>query len=220
MAGQSAKVMRLVVAGQHPLTLHGLCHLLATAADCAVLDACNDPKAIVEKVRRHQPDVVVLDLDRNATFTALRHLQHEPHPLRIVVLAGASDRERMLDAVVQLGATVVLAKELPPEMLMASIRKAGREEPPPHTTSEPTRRVTKLKPAPTSARAVSGRLTPRESQIARLAVQGLPTSEIAARLGLKHGTVKIHLHSVYTKLKVQGRLGLIVFARQQSLSGH
>jgi DNA-binding NarL/FixJ family response regulator len=61
-------------------------------------------------------------------------------------------------------------------------------------------------------------LTRRETEIARLAAVGLPTREIAARLAVKHGTVKIHLHSIYEKLKVEGRLGLVLFARRHRLT--
>jgi DNA-binding NarL/FixJ family response regulator len=44
------------------------------------------------------------------------------------------------------------------------------------------------------------------------------TREIAARLDVKQGTVKIHLHSIYDKLNVAGRLGLILVARRHGLA--
>jgi DNA-binding CsgD family transcriptional regulator len=50
-----------------------------------------------------------------------------------------------------------------------------------------------------------------------MAALGVSTREIADRLAVKRGTVKIHLHSIYDKLSVGGRLGLIVFARRHGL---
>ena len=44
------------------------------------------------------------------------------------------------------------------------------------------------------------KLTDRENDITRLVAQGLANKEICRQLGLMEGTVKIHLHNIYTKL--------------------
>jgi DNA-binding NarL/FixJ family response regulator len=54
-----------------------------------------------------------------------------------------------------------------------------------------------------------GVLSERESEVAALVVQGLPNKVIARRLGIREGTVKIHLHSIYRKLGVENRFGLV-----------
>jgi two-component system nitrate/nitrite response regulator NarP len=48
-------------------------------------------------------------------------------------------------------------------------------------------------------------LTPRELEIATLAYLQLDNEDIAARLGISVGTVKIHLHHVFDKLQLRGR---------------
>ncbi|MFE1595318.1 AAA family ATPase [Nocardia sp. NPDC058705] len=63
----------------------------------------------------------------------------------------------------------------------------------------------------TGARASGGplsSLTPQESQIVRLAAQGLSNREIAARLFLSHRTVGHHLYKAYPKLGVLSRAEL------------
>lgn len=60
-------------------------------------------------------------------------------------------------------------------------------------------------PAPSSLAAV---LTPRELEIAMLAAQGARNSEIAEKLSIAHGTVKTHMHSIYSKLGVDSRVYL------------
>ena len=47
--------------------------------------------------------------------------------------------------------------------------------------------------------------------------QAIGAAEIAKRLGITEGTVKVHLHSIYEKLNVDGRLALSVYAREHSL---
>jgi DNA-binding NarL/FixJ family response regulator len=63
-------------------------------------------------------------------------------------------------------------------------------------------------PALTTAVLARIALTPRQLEIARLAVAGLANKEIAARLCLSHRTVENNLHAAYEKLGVAGRDGL------------
>ena len=51
-------------------------------------------------------------------------------------------------------------------------------------------------------------LTPREMQVLELVEQGLKNREIAMELGIRSGTVKIHLKHIFEKTGVRGRYGL------------
>lgn len=59
-------------------------------------------------------------------------------------------------------------------------------------------------------------LTRREEQVAKLASEGLANKAIATQLCLTEGTVKIHLHNIYQKLRISNRAGLILFRSSQS----
>jgi two-component system nitrate/nitrite response regulator NarL len=56
-------------------------------------------------------------------------------------------------------------------------------------------------------------LTPREAEVCQLVTEGLANKAIARQLGLCEGTVKIHLHHIYRKLRVANRVGLILASR-------
>jgi DNA-binding CsgD family transcriptional regulator len=56
-------------------------------------------------------------------------------------------------------------------------------------------------------------LTPRERQIAELAAEGLSSLTIGARLGIREGTVSVHLHRIYAKLGVASRVQLALRLR-------
>jgi two-component system, NarL family, nitrate/nitrite response regulator NarL len=60
-------------------------------------------------------------------------------------------------------------------------------------------------------------LTTRERQIVRVMAEGLTNKEIAQRLKLAEGTVKVHLHHIYRKLGIANRTALAVRANNQTL---
>jgi len=66
--------------------------------------------------------------------------------------------------------------------------------------------------------SVSGpTLTRRETEIVRLVSQGLANKVIARELGVREGTVKIHLHSVFRKLRISSRADLILSGIEKSV---
>jgi two-component system nitrate/nitrite response regulator NarL len=52
-------------------------------------------------------------------------------------------------------------------------------------------------------------LTNRERQIIRLVSEGLSNKEIARRLKVADGTIKVHLHNIFQKLDVSKRTALV-----------
>jgi DNA-binding NarL/FixJ family response regulator len=60
-------------------------------------------------------------------------------------------------------------------------------------------------------------LTPREIDIMRCVVQGLRNKEVGEKLYISEGTVKIHLHNVYEKLGITGRMALNLYAQEKKL---
>ena len=53
-------------------------------------------------------------------------------------------------------------------------------------------------------------LTAREQQVLELVEQGFKNKEIALELGIRPGTVKIHLKHIFEKTGVRGRYGLAI----------
>ncbi|SFB44891.1 LuxR family transcriptional regulator, maltose regulon positive regulatory protein [Cohnella sp. OV330] len=71
-----------------------------------------------------------------------------------------------------------------------------------------------------AASAPIGTLTAREAEVLKLIAEGLSNKEIAVRLVLTEGTVKLHIHRIYGKLQAKGRVQAIQIARQSGLIGH
>ena len=64
-------------------------------------------------------------------------------------------------------------------------------------------------------------LTSRERQIVLMVAEGLSNKDVGRRLNLSEGTVKVHLHNIYTKLGINKRtaLVLIVHSHREELMG-
>jgi DNA-binding NarL/FixJ family response regulator len=70
---------------------------------------------------------------------------------------------------------------------------------------------------PSQFAARSSQLTNREKQVIHMACQGLKSRGIALALRISEPTVAHHLTSIYSKLEVKDRIGLIIYAYQHSL---
>ena len=61
-------------------------------------------------------------------------------------------------------------------------------------------------------------LTPREIQAAKMIAGGLSSKLVADRLAISEGTTKLHLHHVYQKLNLDGRVALVRYMHSQGFS--
>jgi two-component system nitrate/nitrite response regulator NarL len=55
-------------------------------------------------------------------------------------------------------------------------------------------------------------LTSREKEIVFALAEGLSNKDVGRKLNLSEGTVKVHLHNIYSKLGVKNRTALAVLA--------
>jgi DNA-binding NarL/FixJ family response regulator len=209
--------IRLVLADDHPLVLAGLENLFRLEQDFQVLASCGDGEQALRAVRELRPDILVLDLRMPGKdgLAVLRALWEEKLPTRVVVLTAALDEDDVVEAV-RLGARGMVLKEMAPRLLVDCVRKvhAGEEWLEKHSV---TRALEKTLKREAGRREVSAVLTPREVELVRLVASGLPNKLIAKQLFISEGTVKVHLHSIYEKLHVSGRMALMLYAQEKGL---
>jgi DNA-binding NarL/FixJ family response regulator len=214
---REGQVLSLVLADHHPLTLSGLCQLFEKEPGCAVVAACSDTESALDAVRKHSPAIVVLDIELplDGAFMVLNEVRRERLSTQVVLLASRLEDHQVVEAV-RLGARGVVLKEMSPETLVQCVWRVNAGE----LCLEKAAvgpALNRLVKAEVAIRQAARGLTPRETEIVRLAIKGVPTKDIATRLAVRQGTVKVHLHNIYDKLQVDGRLGLILFARKHGL---
>lgn len=208
---------RLVLADHHPIVMDGLQALLSTESGYEVVARCTTSDAALKAVRAHRPNIAILDMHmpENGGMDVLRAIRHEALNCRVVLLAGSVDDEEALTAV-RLGVDGILLKELASQLILECIRKvsAGERWLEKRSTS---RVIEALIRKESGARDLARTLTPREIELARLAGIGLRNKEIARRLRIREGTVKIHLHNIYDKLGIDSRVQLVLYAQSKGL---
>jgi DNA-binding NarL/FixJ family response regulator len=209
--------IRLILADDHPIVLHGLQQLFERHRDFRVVACCVTGEAALEAVRRQPADVLVLDLRMPGMsgMDVLRTLGAEQRRCRVVVLTAAL-RDADAAELVRCGAKGLVLKESSPEALLDCVRRvhAGEQWIDRSTLTRAFGRAVRREP---DAREAGGLLTPRELEIVRMVSQGLRNRDIATRLSISEGTVKIHLHNVYEKVGVDGRLELVLYAQDRGL---
>jgi two-component system, NarL family, nitrate/nitrite response regulator NarL len=209
--------IRLVLADDHPIVLDGLETLFRLEPDFEVAARCVSGEETVVAVRRHRPDVLVLDIHmpRKDGLAVLRDLQHDKLPTKVVLLAAVLEEEEVLEAL-RLGVRGMVLKELAPQMVVQCVRKvhAGEQWLEKHAVS---RVVDSLLRREAGEREAANVLTPREIEMVGMVARGLRNKEMSKRLAISEGTVKIHLHHIYRKLKVENRVELILYAQSKRL---
>lgn len=163
----------------------------------------------------HRPDVMLLDLamPQMSGLDVMRELQRREVSTQVVLLTAQIDASSLNDAV-KLGAAAVVLKETESKLLIECIRAvhAGQR------WSSPDQPAGVAPPLSGSLDELAGRLTTREREIVRMAAGGLRNRDIAERLFITEGTVKLHLHNIYQKLEVNGRPELIRLATRVGLA--
>jgi len=199
--------IRLVLADDHPIVLDGLAQLFLLEPDISVVACARDGDEALQAVRKFQPDILVLDLRMPAMdgLAVIREMKRDAVPTKVVVLTGA-DGDEVLEAI-ELGVQGVVLKELAPKLLMRAVREvhAGGTW---IERGAATRAVDRLVQRDAWLRKIAATLTPREMEVARMITTGLPNKTVAERLGITEGTAKLHLHHVYEKLGLDGRMAL------------
>lgn len=208
--------IRVLLVDDHPIVLQGLQHLFDRQADFEVVASCPDAPAALTVLRAQRPDVLVLDLRMPGMsgLDLLRTLAAENLACRVVLLTAAVTPEQVQEAM-KLGAAGLVLKESPPEALLECVRRV-------HQGEQWIDRETVTSAAHTLDRDVAAKdpahpLTPREIEIVRMVAQGLRNRAISERLAISEGTVKVHLHNIYEKFGVDGRLELLLAAQHKGL---
>ena len=209
--------IRLLLADDHPIVLDGLEQLFRLEPDFDVVARCRDGEETLRALQVHRPDVLILDVRMPGRdgLGVLRSIAVGGLLTRVVLLTAALTEEQIVEAL-RLGVGGIVLKEMAPQRLVEAVREvhAGRRW---LDKGSMDRALGRLPQKEEGNRETDATLTPREFEIVRMVARGLRNRAIAENLSITEGTVKIHLHNIYQKISIDGRLELAVYAQLKGL---
>ncbi len=209
--------IRILLADDHPIVLDGLEGLFRIEPDIKVVGRCLSGDEVLPALRTLKPDLLLLyiRMPRMDGMEVLRALHREGLGTKVVLLAASFEDDQVVEGL-RLGARGMVLKELAPPLMIECVRRVyeGGQWIEQEASGRALERLLKREAAEKEA---SRDLTPRELELVRLAASGLRNREMSSRLAISEGTVKMHLHNVYRKLKLENRVELANYARAKGL---
>jgi DNA-binding NarL/FixJ family response regulator len=212
--------LRLLIVDDHEVVRQGLAALLDRRAGLQVVAEAGTAAEAVELARRHQPQVVVMDvrLPDGSGIEACREIRAELPGTRVVILTSYPDEDAVLAAIVA-GASGYLLKQTRARDLVAAIETVGRGESllDPAVTERVLERIRRI--GTDMYGSELSQLTQQEQKILVLVAEGKTNKEIAAEVFLSDKTVKNYVSSILSKLNLERRTQAAAFVAKHRLPG-
>jgi DNA-binding NarL/FixJ family response regulator len=210
--------MRVLVADDHPLFRSALVNLVTRIQPAAVIHEADTFAAVLARLADGDDyDLLLLDLRMpggDATAT-LQHL-HRSHPRVPIVIVSASDHSWDVQHALDAGAVGFISKSVSEASLRESLTRILAGDLPAYDAAALIASGDIDHPSPASL-ADGHSLTARQREVLALMCAGQSNKEIARRLGVSVGTVKLHVCAVLEALDVDNRTQAVVKAQALAL---
>jgi DNA-binding NarL/FixJ family response regulator len=207
--------VKVLLVDDDALVRAGLRLILSAAEDIEVVGEADDGSDAVAAVRRHGPDIVLMDIrmprmDGIAATAALRRLDRPPE---VIVLTTFQADDQVV-AALRAGASGFLVKDTPPSDIIEAVRlvAGGDAIVSPSATRNLLSHFGKSD-ASDRAQLATQRLnavSDREREVAVAVGEGASNAEIATQLFMSESTVKAHVSRLLVKLDVTNRVQIAI----------
>jgi len=215
---EQTKRIKVLIVDDHQVVRQGLRTFLELHEDVVVVGEAADGITAVEMVRQLEPDVVLMDLvmPRLDGIAATRELRSKGLPAKVIALTSFTEDDKVFPAI-QAGASSYLLKDVSPDELVEAIRAVHRGEARLHPDIAHKLMEQVAHQASPASAASAEHLTEREREVIRLVAQGRSNAEIAQALIISDKTVKTHISNILSKLNLQDRTQLAIYAIKNGL---
>jgi NarL family two-component system response regulator LiaR len=209
--------IRILIADDHAVLREGMRNLLEQEKDFEVVGEASDGEEAVQLGKELKPDVVVMDIvmPKLNGIEATRLIKQASPSSAVLILTAYSDIRYIL-GLLEAGACGYLLKSARSSEIVGAIRavRSGESVLDPVVTRKLLQRVVGPGPALHDGE-LSSQLTPRETEILRLAARGMSNKDIAKELFLSLRTVKAHLTNIFNKMGCGSRTDAIIKGLRQ-----
>jgi len=204
---EPAKI-RVLSIDDHPLVREGLAALINSQTDMCVVGQGSTGREAIKLFRELQPDVALMDMrlpDMSGIDAMITILSGAPRARVIMVTSSEGDVE--MERALEGGATGYILKSMPPREVLEAIRKvhAGKKAIPPEIAAQLANHMS------------DETLTAREIEILQQVAEGNRNRDIADRLFISEGTVKVHIQHIMGKLGASDRTQAITIAVRRGI---
>jgi DNA-binding NarL/FixJ family response regulator len=205
--------LRILVADDHPVVRRGVRALLESQTDWQVCGEATTGRDAVERVKRLDPDIVLLDLSMPELngLDAARRIQRDSPRTQVLVLT-MHHSEELAHQLMQAGARGYVLKSDADRELIAAVESLQRHR----SFVTPNLAGTRARsPELTFEESAAGswsELTTREREIVQLVAEGRSSKEVAASLQISVKTVESHRTNIMRKLRIRSVGQLVRYA--------
>jgi Response regulator containing a CheY-like receiver domain and an HTH DNA-binding domain len=214
---ETDEVIRILLVDDHVIFRAAIRTILTMQSDMLVVAEASDGIEALEMIRKHEPRVVVMDLempggDGTVATVAISRLANPP----LVVVLTMHSEEESLVPLLKSGASGFLSKDAQPDELLRAIRVvaggdmyvrpraasllASRIHSPPHDSSFE------------AARSKMAKLSEREREVLLQMARGYNGPEIGTRIGISPKTVETYKRRIAEKIGLEHRSDYVSFA--------
>lgn len=201
---------RVLLVDDHVLFREGLAGLLAARSEIELVGEAADGQEAVRLARTLKPDLVLMDIHMPVMtgLEAVKQIVADRPAARVVMLTVSHDEKDLLEAI-KAGARGYILKNTRFGELMRMLQEVLAGE---AVISSPmaTKMLGEL--ARRNRQPARSELTEREEEVLQLVANGEANKSIAQALDISENTVKKHLRNILSKLQLQNRVQLAVYA--------
>jgi two-component system response regulator NreC len=208
---------KVLIADDHAIVRAGLRVVLTSEPSLHLVGEAAGGYEAIEMVSDTQPNILVLDvsmpdLDGIAVTKKLKPLYPD---LKILILTIHKD-DALLREAIKSGAAGYILKQAAESELISAIQIVMRGDM--YVDPSMLRSLIEEKSSPTDVRHESVEpLTPRETEVLKLIVQGYTNRQIGKELNISVRTVEGHRANLSGKLGLRSRVDLVRYAREHGL---
>ena len=210
------KVIKVLVADDHPVVRKGLQSCLAKHGHLKVVGEAADGDEALRKTRELLPDVVLMDISMPGMngLAVTEVLRKELPQIKVLVLSVHSNKSSIF-RVIQAGAHGYVSKEAPPEELLRAIESVNGGEP--HFSEDIARAALTEFVNSGGKKEPFAQLTTREREVLVQIAEGRSNKEIADHLRIGVRTIETHRERIMRRLNIHSVAGLTKYAIANSL---
>lgn len=213
--------IKVLVADAREIFRQGVCRILETQPNLAVICSCHSGQQTVEKARLLKPDVILLDTEiQDFGYIETVRRCHAAVPETRIIILTHSELDQDLFLAISAGASAYLSKDINVEDLIRNITRvqAGDVIISPPLASRLIEEFSLLEEKKQlTQREQPTNLSKRELEILNLVTKGVTNREIATTLFISENTVKVHMSKILEKLNVNNRQQAAILALEKGI---